>query len=815
MVKKTVAISGLLSTLALFALTGCGGPSSQTDIQPSSTGQDSVSGWTRIGPGGGGSHFVCTVSPFDPDFVFSRCDMTGAQVTYDGGAHWRMFNLRTVILDFEFDPADPNTVYASNTGLYRSEDRGLTWRLIYPDPKNILSERMEGDHAEQWYETRDGMPDGQISQVLVDPADNRRIFIGVSSAMTVNAVTGPQPAGETVKVMVSEDRGATWRLLSEVPGTLALALFPGEWLGRAGTVTAITDRSCTRLSCQNSEKKELPLPLERVVAADGGSGAGGSVFYILGELKASGDSVSGGVYRSTDGGANWTQVLDGLLDSYPVTASLPYFKTLAVCRNVPSVVYLSAHVYVEEIYWKPQRPRRDRMFGVMKTDNAGDHWNWVYKADEDTVWSNNLTPEWETLDYGPEWGESPHSFGVSPSDPDICYVTDNRTYATRDGGKSWTQLYTDSHPDGSWSSRGIDVTTTYGVHFDPFDPQHFFITYTDIGLWHTFNGGKSWFHSLKGIPLEWINTTYWLEFDPQVRGRVFSVRSDCHDLPRLKMFRNGGLMNGQFQGGVAVSDDGGLSWQPANKGLPPSAVCTHILLDPSSQPGSRTLYVCSMPWGVYKSTDDGRSWQAASEGLGEYRRAAWRMARKPDGTLFLLVCRSLADRQIAGGALFTSTDGAVSWQKMDLPEGVDGPNDLVVDPSDPERMYLSCWPLPQDGVQRGGGLLMTGDGGRSWKCIFDEKAHVYAAAVDPSDPATLCINTFDSAAFVSHDRGDSWRRIRGYNFKFGHRPVFDPNNPGKLFLTSFGGSVFHGPVDGAPEAVDDIVDAPFLLWADK
>ncbi|MCE5269762.1 hypothetical protein LLH00_00580 [bacterium] len=811
---RSDALSCLTFLLAAALAAGCGKTGVPVAESTPSV-ADSAAGWTRIGPGGGGSHFVCTVSPFDPDFVLSRCDMSGAQLTWDGGAHWRMFNLRTVILDFEFDPLDANTVYASNTGLYRSADRGLTWKLIYPDPKNVLAEHMVGDHAEQWYETRDGMPDGQISQVLVDPADNNRIFLGLSAPGTVNAVTGPRPGRESAKVLFSEDHGATWRTLGEVPGSQVLALFPGSWLGLEGTVTVVTDRACARLSSKSTERQDFPLPVGRVLAADGGSGAEGTLFYILSAMQTSGDSVAGGVYVSRDGGAGWTQAVGGLLDSYPLTAQAPYFKTLAVCRNSPSNVYLSAHVYIDEIYWKPQRPQRDRKFGVLRTTDAGEHWSWVYQADEDTVWSNNLTPEWETLDYGPEWGESPHSFGVSPVDPDICYVTDNRTYATRDGGKSWTQLYTDSHPDGSWSTRGIDVTTTYGVHFDPFDPQHFFISYTDIGLWHTFNGGKSWFHSLKGIPLEWINTTYWLEFDPEVRGRVFSVRSDCHDLPRLKMFRDGRLLNGQFQGGVAVSDDGGLSWKPSNAGLPPSAVCTHILLDPSSPAGSRTLYVCSLPWGVYKSVDDGLSWRAANTGLGEACRSAWRMARKPDGTLFLVVCRSLRERQVTRGAVFTSTDGAASWQPVELPAGVDDPNDLVIDPSDPERMYLSCWPWPRDGVERGGGLLRSEDGGKSWQRVFDEDAHVYAAAVDPADPATVYINTFDSAAFVSHDRGASWRKIRGYNFKYGHRPVPDPQRPGWLYLTSFGGSVFHGPAAGAPDSLEDIVDGSFLRWNGK
>ena len=61
----------------------------------------------------------------------------------------------------------------------------------------------------------------------------------------------------------------------------------------------------------------------------------------------------------------------------------------------------------------------------------------------------------------------------------------------------------------------------------------------------------------------------------------------------------------------------------------------------------------------------------------------------------------------------------------------------------------------------------------------------------------------------SRRRGD--RRIaarrgsgsRGYNFKWGHRVIPDPADAAKIYITTFGGSVWHGPADqtmpsGAP-----------------
>src|SRR4051812_41947009 len=91
--------------------------------------------WEVLGMGGGGTLLKPTISPHDPNVVLVKCDMTGAYITKDGGVSWRMFNLRTGIGAFAFDPNDPKVIYAGNVGLWKSEDTGDTWSLIWPDPK--------------------------------------------------------------------------------------------------------------------------------------------------------------------------------------------------------------------------------------------------------------------------------------------------------------------------------------------------------------------------------------------------------------------------------------------------------------------------------------------------------------------------------------------------------------------------------------------------------------------------------------------------------------------------------------------------------
>ena len=764
-------------------------------------------GWRVLGPGGGGGQFLPTINPQDSNHVFVRCDMTGAYVTLDGGGSWRMFNLRTVVRDFEFDPQQPNTVYAANTGLYRSEDRGRHWRLICPDPENVLAERMIGDHANQRFETADGMPGASIDKIRVDPENSDHLYLGLAAPHYFSNAEGLQYLKNSARILVSTDRGAAWRNLTGLKGRSVLAIFPGTWHGKPDEVTVITEQACVRFSEKTGEVKEFSLPVERVVFADGGRDSQGSVLYILADMEAEGESVTGGIYRSRDTGKSWEQVNRGLLDDWTRTGKLPEFRTMAVCEGHPEVAYLSCSSYPAGLENTVRR-----QFGIFKTEDAGKNWSWSYQADNDSVITRNHHGSWMKRNYGPEWGEYPLSMGVSPTNPDICYATDfGCTYRTLDGGGFWEQVYSKDLPDGSVTSRGLDVTTCYGVHFDPFDKDHFFISYTDIGLFHTFNGGRSWHHSIEGVTRDWRNTCYWLVFDPQVQGRVWSVWGSGHDLPRPKMFRSGNFA--RYVGGIAATDDGGRSWRAGNTGMPPNTVCTHVLLDKNSPVDSRTLYVCGFGKGVFKSTDSGQTWKLCNNGLGKNLNA-WRMVLLPDGTLFLLVARGLENRQVVDGALYRSTDQAATWQVSPLPQGVNAPNDLVFDPEQPRRMYLSCWPWTdrKNMMEHCGGLLRTEDGGMTWKQIFDEEAHVYAAALDPENPSTIYINTFDSAAFRSDDRGANWYRLEGYNFKWGHRPVVDPHNPGMLYLTTFGGSVFHGPAGGVPGAFEDIEEDDFLRW---
>ena len=84
----------------------------------------------------------------------------------------------------------------------------------------------------------------------------------------------------------------------------------------------------------------------------------------------------------------------------------------------------------------------------------------------------------------------------------------------------------------------------------------------------------------------------------------------------------------------------------------------------------------------------------------------------------------------------------------------------------------------------------------TWKSVFAASQHVYDVTLDPGNPKVLYNSGFESGAYRSADAGETWNRITGFNFKWGHRVIPDPVDPGKIYITTFGGSVWHGPAEG-------------------
>lgn len=792
-------VYSLIAALSIL-LASCSTPSGRErgDIRNPNGRNDQ---WGYVGYGGGGAMFYPAVSPHDPDFVFVACDMTGSYVTYDGGERWRMFNLKSPVDFFVFDPNDSNTVYANGIGLFRSTDRGHTWSLFYPQPQDVAGIVSQGDHAAEILVTHDSAR-YDVKAFAVDPDDSRILYL----VADIN---------KRVALYASADGGDTWEEVYELPEA-ALSIFIDPSSPPHDRTLYVAGRTSVIVRDQGSwSQRPIPGGVRQVTAYAGGLDPLSSVFAlyaISGKSYFNPEGDVSGIFVSEDGAVTWENRQQDIVRR-GVGDEMPEWRGIAASALNGSVVYVS---------YNDLKVHPDTLaLGVAKSSDFGRTWELVW---QDRTWrgghsiSENYESGWINERFGPTWGENPFSLGVSPTNPDVCYGTDfGRTTKTENGGRTWQQVYTRSNAEGTgWTSRGLEVTTSYHMAFDPFNDDHLFIANTDVGLMESVDGGASWRSATNGngIPRSWINSTYWLAFDPGVEGRAWAAMSGSHDLPRPKMFRRNGTKN--FKGGIVMTDDGGATWTPISQDIGEAAM-THVLVDLTSDPAARTLYACAFGKGVYKSKDGGKTWQQKNNGLPGDEPFAWRIVeRSADSTLFLIVSRRSEDGSLGtpgDGAVYRSDDGAESWHRVNLPEGTNGPTSLAVHPRKPGTLLLSAWgrrasrPFMSD---TGGGIFLSEDDGRTWKQVLGHDQHIHDITYDERINVFYACG-FNGSAYRSDDDGASWSRLTGYNFKWGKRVDPDPRDETKVFIITFGGGVWYGPAHGDVDAAEDIVPPiPFL-----
>jgi len=774
--------------------------------QPAESQLGAQSDWEKLGPGGGGATFIPTFSYETPEKLIVRCDMTGAYLTTDGGDSYSQTNFPNGSSSFAFDPHDASTIYIGSSSLNRSVDGGKTWERLFPAKDEILGEQFKGDHAtfnfkvsaQSLYNTENPA----INRVCIDPLNKGVVYFSMGRSFYYSTDNGktfkrkdlnyPVDFIYTNKVALKDD----------------VLIFTTNSVGTFNKLSETID------------EKQLPASLAPAFSFTAGivKDSDHVIIYALHHDQSKSIKEEFGyteLWTSRDNGTSWQTIDDP-------TISNDRFKLKPSYSMVSCAEYDAEHAYVVcNRYEEKDNAKSVHWYGALKTNDTGKTWNWVWKGGggsgqygvKDGIGVANLSDAWVENAFGGEYIRL-MDVGVSPMNGNIAIVTDwYRTMKTTDGGKQWREIYSKEQADKSYDSRGLDVTTAYGVHFDPFDSSHIAISYTDIGYHHSFNGGKSWTRSAEGIPAEWQNTCYWMAFDPDVKNKVWSAWSSLHDFPRGKMTRDP-LWRDRAHGGVAVSTDGGKTWTPSNDGMGDNAATTSVIMDPASTPGMRTLYATVYNKGVFKSKDDGKTWILKNKGIGE-NTCAFEITLTPNGTLFLVVSPTPVHkggkqgREFYPGDLYKSTDGAETWTRIQVSDKpLIFPNGIEYDRENPNWIYLACWSdislgdlvgraVAKTGsgdgsIKSEGGIFKSEDNGTTWKPIFDRDVYVYDVTADSHHKGRLYCNTFNQAAYRSDDSGKTWQKLKDYDFHWGQRVVVDENHPEKVYLTTFGSSVWYG-----------------------
>jgi len=318
-------------------------------------------------------------------------------------------------------------------------------------------------------------------------------------------------------------------------------------------------------------------------------------------------SVGTGVYKTTDGGANWTRV--GLEDTERIS------KILVHPTN-SDVVYVCATGHL----WNANEQR-----GVFKTTDGGKTWEKVLFVDEDTGCGDlAIDPQQPDILYAGMWQFRRYPDFFKSGGPG------SGLYKTTDGGKNWQKL-TEGLPEGELGRIAVAVapsrpSTVYAV-----------VECEKTGMYRSDDLGETWRYTgtnanVEGRPFYFAQ----VHVDPTDFNRVYkpgsmtavsvdggetfsTIGSDTHADHHAFWIDPGNpdrLYVGT-DGGLYTSNDRGINWNFI-KALPISQFYT-ISVDMED------------PYNVYGGLQDNGSWMAPSRSPGGVKNKHWDNVGMGDG----------------------------------------------------------------------------------------------------------------------------------------------------------------------------------------
>jgi photosystem II stability/assembly factor-like uncharacterized protein len=260
---------------------------------------------------------------------------------------------------------------------------------------------------------------------------------------------------------------------------------------------------------------------------------------------------------------------------------------------------------------------------------------------------------------------------------------------------------------------------------------------------------------------------------------------------------------GTASGGLWKSTSGGIKWEPVfDNELTASIGAVEI-----QQSNPSVIWVgtgegnprnsLNGGYGVYKSLDGGKTWMAM--GLEKTRHIHRIIVdpTNPDVVYVGAIGSPWGEHPERG--VFKTTDGGKTWHKILFANNKTGVADLVMDPTNPNKLIAALWEHKRDpwffnSGGEGSGLHITHDGGETWKKITDEdglpKGNLgrIGVAIAPNKPNIIyaLVEAKKNALYKSEDGGFKWKKINDKS-DIGNRPFYyseiyvDPHNENRVY----------------------------------
>ncbi|NNM17645.1 MAG: hypothetical protein HKP24_03665 [Croceitalea sp.] len=260
---------------------------------------------------------------------------------------------------------------------------------------------------------------------------------------------------------------------------------------------------------------------------------------------------------------------------------------------------------------------------------------------------------------------------------------------------------------------------------------------------------------------------------------------------------------GTASGGLWKSTSGGIKWDPIfDKELTGSIGAVAI-----QQSNPSVIWVgtgegnprnsLNGGFGVYKSLDGGKTWKAMGLEKTRHIHRVIIDPTNPDVVYVGAIGSPWGEHPERG--VFKTTDGGKTWNKILFANNKTGVADMVIDPSNPNKLLVALWEHKRDpwffkSGGEGSGLYMTHDGGANWKKLTDEdglpKGELgrigIAIATNKPNIVYALVEAKKNALYRSEDGGFKWTKINDKN-DIGNRPFYysdihvDPENENRVF----------------------------------
>ncbi len=527
-----------------------------------------------------------------------------------------------------------------------------------------------------------------------------------------------------------------------------------------------------------------------------------------------------GIHKTMDAGKTWTKLGGGLpggmLGRIGIDVYLRNPNILYACVENANKKGMSDEERYQEL--RAGKSSEGMIDGeVYRSDDAGETWRKV-NADDQNI--------------GGAPGYYYGQIRIDPNDDNIVHVLSDRSWGTRDGGKTW-----DRRPLGFG---GDD----HALWIDPTNSDHILLGY-DHGMGITYDGGKNWYHPDNLSLAQFYAVGYDFSYPYKVAGGL----QDNGSKMGPSTSRDGRSIN--FEDWERVGGGDGMynefDWKTNRYLYNESQFGPLQRWDLETGESKRIAYSSQNPklrwnWNspilvsphdsdviyhagnvLVKSTFRGENWKEISPDLTTNDPSKLTTGKGGDGNIQYCTITSIDESPLVQGLLWVGTDDGNVWVTKDDGKNWTKCNDKITgnpgywvsrvaaSPSNPGTAYVSYTGYRRDDFRPF--VYKTTDYGETWTSIAanlpDEPVNVIREHHKNSD--LLFVGT-EFAVYVSIDGGKNWNRMKN---NMPTQPVQDLKihpRENDLIVATHGRGIYIADISPLAELTQDVLAKDTYLF---